>query len=172
MEREIKMTREEYLNTKSLFALNTLEDQKFKHQLHVEYYSQFITNGTKFIAERVIKENSKYLSRNFRQKINESLNGIQLQYWDAEANRLSDLNYNARAWKECEYQEWHKANKEMISISLSDRLSFLKCAARIVLKEKGWKETKWDIGNVYWLKRNELKGDSPFFLSLINSHLT
>lgn len=150
MEREIKMTRDEYLNTKSPFTLNTLEDRKFKHQLHVEYFSQFITNGTKCIAERIIKANSEYLSRNFRQKINESLNGIQLQYWDSEANHLSDLNYNAKAWKECEFQEWHKANKGMISISLSDRLSFLKCAARIVLKENGWKED-WERNEMgYW----------------------
>jgi len=135
-----KMTRNEYLNTKNPFHFNSLEGKQFSNNLHNEYYSQFITEATKSIAKDILKKHS------FRgiYKINESLKHIQLGHWDMAAIHLSDLYFNAKAWKECEYIEWHKIHKGQISIDLASKVSMLKCAARMILQKKGWKE-HWEI---------------------------
>jgi hypothetical protein len=141
------MTRTEYLDTKSPFKFNSLEDCQFRHNIHVEFFSQFVTNGTKYYAGMILKEHANYIQKD---KINESLNEIPLAIWDRYAKIQSDMDFNSKVWKECEHPEWHLENKGKILISLSDKLCFLKCAARMILQSKGWKEL-WEYGEFgYW----------------------
>ena len=154
-----KMIRNEYLNTKSGFTPNSSEDRKFNHQLHIEYYSQFITEQTKSLA-RILLNRFPYMLCNNKgeNKIEDSLNCIQLRHWNILGNTLTIGNMNTKKWKECEYLNSHSENPGKLYISAAEKVCTLKNAARMILLEKGWTE-HWELnkfGNVecYLVKGN------------------
>lgn len=153
------MTRNEYLNTPCNFAPNSKESRKFHHQLHIEYYSQFITTQTKALA-RILLNRFPYLLCNAKgeNKIEDSLNCIQLHYWDNLGNNLTIGNMDTKKWKECEHIKEHSGNPDKLYISAAEKVCILKNAARMILLEKGWTE-HWELnkfGNVecYLVKGN------------------
>lgn len=153
------MTRNEYLNTTCNFAVNSKEYRKFQHQLHIDYYSQFITEQTKTLA-KILLNRFPYLlcNRKGENKIEDSLNCIPLKDWDILGSNLTSGNMNNKIWKECEYIKDHLERPGVIYITLAEKVCILKNAARMVLIEKGWAE-HWELnefGNIecYLVKGN------------------
>lgn len=130
------MTRTEYL---APYETEGLEYRKEATQRHYDFYSQFVTESTKAHAKAIIQR----ILKNQIKEVESNLSFVELKIWDMNT---SSLNFCVKTFKEMNNQ----TDKGTYSISLSEKVCILKCAAKMVLLENGYKKEMKKDQMGYW----------------------
>lgn len=130
------MTRTEYL---APYETEGLEYHKEATKRHFDFYSQFVTESTKYHAKAIVQR----ILKNQIKELESNLSFIELKTWDLNT---SSLDFDVKIFKEMNNQ----TEKGVYSISLSEKVCILKCAGKMVLLENGYKTEMKKDRMGYW----------------------
>jgi len=147
------ITRKEYMSAKSPFEFNSLEDRKFEHKKHCDYYRQFAKIKA---TDSLLADLTKRAL--YHNKIGSSLNEIQLKNWD-RLHYAAQYIFDAHLLTEASYPNdpLYNRNTGKVVYAMCDTVCIAKLIVRDYLLANGyveiWEKNKYNYFECFLVKK-------------------